>query len=1192
MVSSSNIQLDSIVTPNQSLRMPIAYSIAQAQIPPNRTAPNSSQRMSSNSLPSQNIRFPSTEQSSRRTSQGSVDSHSSNTSNAPNERANITTPNSSRTTPNSSRATPNALRTTPILPNNTTNLSTPSSNSSPSQSTVMSKFQTNGPTKIGKQIPSSHLLERSKVTPYHAPLPPGKLKFTSVKHYICRYCGEEYALSCSLLNHQRQQHYKIVYNCIPCTSKLVFYNRCSLLSHMFTHILNVTAKDKNEYAKYLKPLLHRIQVFTLYSTSDIENILTMPVYDTLEELMPGFNNSVKRKVSKKVNKKKRGKIRSACDIIDITDDDEGEETTSEKIDASVTEVIGRTPSASPQLMSSTHTSPHLSRSSRHSLESVTSVSELRHKDISQPNTSMDTSISNSLIEKSLQSIDRPLSVSPQPSTSQLVSSTPSITSISPVHSPVHQPSPVHSPERECIDPIHPPTPSPSSNKQSIISGSPSEALKVSLSFKKRRIGPKSKLAELRRSPDNEKQKIGPKSKLSDMRLLSPTVKLFQLPKALSTLTVPLLSDFVEERDEQLRKVLISNSSEKYPCHECSSSFASVKEHICSTAKKEMTTSPIVCHICNRILSSSCSLFAHQRSHSCQAPYVCPECGVKIEGDIDSFDKHMNQVCCHPHHHILVECHLCNQGSIFNNFDFFLIHYINSHCKVFHKCSLCAMAFKTLESLGSHRETTHSINIPSKAKLIYKCILCKKVFSQLKAMKAHLYIHLKTMVSKRFHMYVCPAGGCGYSSSQLEVFNSHLQMNHSNLKTLSKCYECSQSFEDMKSLMIHVKVKHPVQYKSSKWNIENSPGESLGNTALVSCKECNILFMTQYQFEKHCKTHNNKRLLEESLNEDDVTEPLSKKAKRDFDTESETSNVSSHIGLIAEPIVQINVEPTKKFKCGECEEMFGTISSLSQHQNDIHSIKPTLTCQQCGEVFHSRDDLKLHCVAIHSAPTKDLAAHPYVCWICAETKTHKAYAKSQLLEKHMISFHKQSKTTLDYHRIRTKVEAEEDIEPPKPVRQLKHVSSETYICAKCEFLTNEREEFKKHIVKHVYNEDGQQCQECGLCFSVLPTLKRHLFLVHKVRDFKQYETETGITIELPDEEVYSPIKASTSYHLHLNGDSDELASQKLVKELAASIHECNVCYKIFDDESSLRGHMRTHGMAFIYSKRRSMATATP
>lgn len=49
-----------------------------------------------------------------------------------------------------------------------------------------------------------------------------------------------------------------------------------------------------------------------------------------------------------------------------------------------------------------------------------------------------------------------------------------------------------------------------------------------------------------------------------------------------------------------------------------------------------------------------------------------------------------------------------------------------------------------------------------------------------------------------------------------------------------------------------------------------------------------------------------------------------------------------------------------------------------------------------------------------------------------------------------------------------------------------------------------------------------------------------------------------------------------------GPEDEAA------EGAASDRKCKVCAKTFETEAALNTHMRTHGMAFIKSKRMSSA----
>lgn len=55
------------------------------------------------------------------------------------------------------------------------------------------------------------------------------------------------------------------------------------------------------------------------------------------------------------------------------------------------------------------------------------------------------------------------------------------------------------------------------------------------------------------------------------------------------------------------------------------------------------------------------------------------------------------------------------------------------------------------------------------------------------------------------------------------------------------------------------------------------------------------------------------------------------------------------------------------------------------------------------------------------------------------------------------------------------------------------------CSKCGFLTNDSAQFQQHIPQHKSDENTPQCLRCGLCFTSLLSLRRHLFIVHKVKD---------------------------------------------------------------------------------------------
>lgn len=138
----------------------------------------------------------------------------------------------------------------------------------------------------------------------------------------------------------------------------------------------------------------------------------------------------------------------------------------------------------------------------------------------------------------------------------------------------------------------------------------------------------------------------------------------------------------------------------------------------------------------------------------------------------------------------------------------------------------------------------------------------------------------------------------------------------------------------------------------------------------------------------------------------------------------------------------------------------------------------------------------------------------------------------------------------------------------------------------------------------------QCVECGLSFTVLPALKRHLFMVHKIRDLAKYRADTGINLAVIESNAIG--MSSLSFQSSLNGSPCKSQIPNGIKP--PSLHpvkkrpqpvkvaprektspdqdggdplvtlECNVCYKSFDDSNKLRKHMRAHGMAFIRSRR--------
>lgn len=82
------------------------------------------------------------------------------------------------------------------------------------------------------------------------------------------------------------------------------------------------------------------------------------------------------------------------------------------------------------------------------------------------------------------------------------------------------------------------------------------------------------------------------------------------------------------------------------------------------------------------------------------------------------------------------------------------------------------------------------------------------------------------------------------------------------------------------------------------------------------------------------------------------------------------------------------------------------------------------------------------------------------------------------------------------------------------------------CSKCGFITINNKEFQQHIPQHKTDENTPQCLHCGLCFTSVQSLSRHLFIVHKVKDLE------GEQIGVREKELNSrPVKSAKAVEVN-------------------------------------------------------------
>lgn len=141
---------------------------------------------------------------------------------------------------------------------------------------------------------------------------------------------------------------------------------------------------------------------------------------------------------------------------------------------------------------------------------------------------------------------------------------------------------------------------------------------------------------------------------------------------------------------------------------------------------------------------------------------------------------------------------------------------------------------------------------------------------------------------------------------------------------------------------------------------------------------------------------------------------------------------------------------------------------------------------------------------------------------------------------------------------------------QPLKRLKVNILKVHKCAVCSFTTEDLAAFHGHLPQHKCDGSSHQCQECGLCYTSHRSLARHLFIVHRLKEPQGLGRYNGRGADDDESQRENQLDV-------INQSEDGTPSTK-----------CKVCGKAFETEGSLNTHMRTHGMAFIKSKRLSAA----
>ena len=301
------------------------------------------------------------------------------------------------------------------------------------------------------------------------------------------------------------------------------------------------------------------------------------------------------------------------------------------------------------------------------------------------------------------------------------------------------------------------------------------------------------------------------------------------------------------KDKKIKKPRKKKTG-NFPCKECGKIYKEnylLKNHM-QTHEKSVNT----CTKCSKVFSTPYRLSCHMLWHKQFGMYPCKHCSK-------TFHRKSNL-----RHHMWshtkekqVKCLECNQ--VLSSESSLKMHKFIKHSGTepqFH-CQQCPKKFKTKDSLKKHIGTTHTTI------LNFACDVCPKKFYN----EPNLRRHKKRHIPKKFECVICY-----YDFKNERAFKEHTN-EHKGILAY-QCDQCLTRFYRKLELDHHVKVVHKGNGKSvEKLKCEICDYTCYLSTSLkyhslihfsnFNCPECNINYVSVYDFQKHNSEKHGKKMNE-------------------------------------------------------------------------------------------------------------------------------------------------------------------------------------------------------------------------------------------------------------------------------------------------------------------------------------------
>nr|XP_045377430.1 zinc finger protein 532 isoform X2 [Camelus bactrianus] len=538
-----------------------------------------------------------------------------------------------------------------------------------------------------------------------------------------------------------------------------------------------------------------------------------------------------------------------------------------------------------------------------------------------------------------------------------------------------------------------------------------------------------------------------------------------------------------------------------------------------------------CLECNEVFQDETSLATHfQQAADTSGQKTCTVCQMLLPNQC-SYASHQ-RIHQHKSPYTCPECGaICRSVHFQTHVTKNCLHYTR---RVGFRCVHCNVVYSDVAALKSHIQGSH-------CEVFYKCPICPMAFKSAPSTHSHAYTqHPGIKIGEPKIIYKCSM--CDTVFTLQTLLYRHFDQHIENQKvSVFKCPDCSLLYAQKQLMMDHIKSMH-----GTLKSIEGPP--NLGINLPLSIKPTTQ--NSANQNKEDARSMNGKEKLEKKSPSPVKKSVEPKKVASPGWTCWECDRLFTQRDVYISHVRKEHGKQMKKHPCRQCDKSFSSSHSLCRHNRIKH--KGIRHCPDSRRTFTKRLMLEKHIQLMHGIKDPDLkemtdATNEEETEIKEDAKVPSPKRK---LEEPVLEFR-----------------------PPRgaitqPLKKLKINVFKVHKCAVCGFTTENLLQFHEHIPQHKSDGSSHQCRECGLCYTSHVSLSRHLFIVHKLKEPQPAAKQNGAGEENQQENKPGP--------------EDEPADGPV------SDRTCKVCAKTFETEAALNAHMRTHGMAFIKSKRVSSA----